>query len=130
MMGIVSPSTASKVRVGRVIRFCQANRHMRKVLKVNQKAARASFEDVQAAIGVESSARESFRLQLTRMFLYSRAAIALKDQSPHEGAASLTWFVACACTLFHRLENAKDKMIPQSSVEVHPDEATPVSARS
>ena len=30
MIGIVSPSTASKVRVGRVIRFCQANRHMKR----------------------------------------------------------------------------------------------------
>ena len=32
MMGIVSPTTASKVRVGRVIKFCQANRHMKSSL--------------------------------------------------------------------------------------------------
>ena len=30
MMGIVSPMTARNVRVGRVIKFCQANRHMKR----------------------------------------------------------------------------------------------------
>ena len=41
MIGIVSPTTASRVRVGRVIRFCQANRHMKRSLIVRSLPARA-----------------------------------------------------------------------------------------
>ena len=40
MIGIVSPRTASIVRVGRVIRFCQANRHMKRPCVENRPSPR------------------------------------------------------------------------------------------
>ncbi len=50
MMGIVSPTTANKVRVGRVIKFCQANRHMKRSPSASIgpcRAPRRSLNDTQ-----------------------------------------------------------------------------------